>query len=169
MPVPLPTEVPGQGLVRLLNTAGGRVLCRAGNVDDGSVDSFLRRYGPEPMPVDGIDAGSVTRLSLPALDLVLDHLDAAQRAGRRVRVRRSPQLEALLASGRSARVTSSLGVTIGMATDDMPPSEPAGTQPDAEETAPPLPDDPRVPRIEDADPTRSKELGGAAPAVGPKT
>ena len=30
-----------------------------------------------------------------------------------------------------------------------------------------LPDDPRVPRPEDADPTRSKELGGAAPAVGP--
>ena len=36
-----------------------------------------------------------------------------------------------------------------------------------QETAPPLPDDPRVPRLEDAEPTRSKELGGAAPAVGP--
>jgi hypothetical protein len=56
-----------------------------------------------------------------------------------------------------------------MATDDLPPSEPVGTTPAAEETTPPLPDDPRVPRIEDADPTRSKELGGAAPAVGPKT
>jgi hypothetical protein len=30
-----------------------------------------------------------------------------------------------------------------------------------------LPDDPRVPQPDDADPTASKELGGAAPAVGP--
>ena len=30
-----------------------------------------------------------------------------------------------------------------------------------------LPDDPRIPQPEDADPTVSKELGGAAPAVGP--
>lgn len=30
-----------------------------------------------------------------------------------------------------------------------------------------LPDDPRVPKPEDADPTVSKELGGAAPAIGP--
>jgi hypothetical protein len=30
-----------------------------------------------------------------------------------------------------------------------------------------LPDDPRVPQPDDADPTVSKELGGAAPAVGP--
>ena len=44
-----------------------------------------------------------------------------------------------------------------------------GTTPDRpQETAPPLPDDPRVPRPEDAEPTRSKELGGAAPAVGPE-
>jgi hypothetical protein len=60
-------------------------------------------------------------------------------------------------------------VTTGMATEKMPRPEPAGTEPAADETAPPLPDDPRVPRIEDADPTRSKELGGAAPAVGPKS
>jgi hypothetical protein len=39
------------------------------------------------MRVDGIDAGSATSLSQPALDLVLDHLDAAERAGRRVAVR----------------------------------------------------------------------------------
>jgi hypothetical protein len=83
--------------VRLLNTAGGRVLCLAGEVDRASVDSFLRRYGREPMPVDVIDAGSVTGMSLPALDLVLDHLDAAERAGRPLPVRRSPQVEALLA------------------------------------------------------------------------
>jgi hypothetical protein len=168
MSLPPPSVDPGSGLVRLLNTAGGRVLCLAGDVDDRSVDSFLRRYGREPMPVDGIDAGSVTHLSLPALDLVLDHL-AAGRPGRRVRVRHSPQIEALLAGGRSARGTSPVRVTTGMATDDLPPSEPAGATPAAEDDAPPLPDDPRVPKIEDADPTRSKELGGAAPAVGPKT
>ena len=38
-----------------------------------------------------------------------------------------------------------------------------------QQTPPPLPDDPRVPRPEDAEPTRSKELGGAAPAVGPQS
>jgi len=48
-----------------------------------------------------------------------------------------------------------------------------GREPEAEDvagtpsSAPPLPDDPRVPRPEDADPSTSKELGGAAPAVGP--
>ena len=88
--------------MRLLNTAGGRVLCLAGEVDATSVDSFLRRYGREPMPVDGIDAGSVTRLSMPALDLLLDHLAVAQRAGRPVRVRRSPTVERLLAGARDA-------------------------------------------------------------------
>ena len=49
------------------------------------------------MPVDGIDAGSVTRMSMPALDLVLEHLAVAERAGRPVRVRRSPTVEQLLA------------------------------------------------------------------------
>jgi hypothetical protein len=44
-------------------------------------------------------------------------------------------------------------------------STPDGPQ----QTAPPPPDDPRVPRLEDAEPTRSTELGGAAPAVGPET
>jgi len=44
----------------------------------------------------------------------------------------------------------------------------AATRPDdRREAAPELPDDPRVPRIEDAVPTESRELGGAAPAVGP--
>jgi hypothetical protein len=83
--------------VRLLNTAGGRVLCLAGEVDATSVEAFLRRYGREPMPVDGIDAGSVTRLSPPGLDLVLDHLAVAERAGRPVRVRRSSVVEQLIA------------------------------------------------------------------------
>ena len=91
-----------RGVVRLLNTAGGRVLCLAGQVDADSVEAHVRRYGREPMPVDAIDAGSVTALSLPALDLVLDHLDVAERAGRTVRVRRSPEVERLLL-GRESR------------------------------------------------------------------
>lgn len=86
-----------RGVVRLLNTADGRVLCLAGEVDAAAVEAFLRRYGREPARVDGIDAGSVTALSMPGLDLLLDHLDAAQRTGRPVRVRRSPTVERLLA------------------------------------------------------------------------
>jgi hypothetical protein len=35
-----------------------------------------------------------------------------------------------------------------------------------EDAAPPIPDDPRVPRLEDQEPTASHDLGGAAPAVG---
>ncbi len=38
-----------------------------------------------------------------------------------------------------------------------------------DDVAPPLPDDPRVPRLADADPTVSKELGGAAPSIGSGT
>ena len=86
------------GVVRLLNTAGGRALCLAGEVDEATVEAHLRRYGREPMPVDVIDTGSVTRLSMPAVDLVLDHLAAGERAGRPVAVRRSPAVERLLAS-----------------------------------------------------------------------
>lgn len=99
------TAAPGPiGVVRLLNTAGGRVLCLAGAVDAASVEVHLRRYGREPMPVDGIDAGSVTALSAAAVDLVVDHLAAAERAGRPVRVRRSPTVERLLAAaGAGAR------------------------------------------------------------------
>ncbi|HEX2073229.1 MAG TPA: hypothetical protein VHF92_05535 [Geodermatophilus sp.] len=95
---PLPSEGPAaaRGVVRLLNTAGGRVLCLAGEVDAAAVDSFLRRYGREPAPVEAIDAGSVTSLSAPALELLLDHLDAAGRAGRPVVLRRSAPVERLL-------------------------------------------------------------------------
>jgi hypothetical protein len=93
-------DVPARGVVRLLNTAGGRVLCLAGEVDRAAVDSFLRRYGREPARVDGIDAGSVTSLSQPALDLVLDHLEAAGQAGRPVALTRSPEAERLLAGAR---------------------------------------------------------------------
>jgi hypothetical protein len=74
-----------RGIVRLLNTAGGRALCLAGEVDAAAVDAFLRRYGREPVRVDRIDAGSVTSLSDPARELVRQHLDAAERAGRPVR------------------------------------------------------------------------------------
>jgi anti-anti-sigma regulatory factor len=84
------------GVVRLLNSARGPVLCLAGRVDAGTVDEHVRRYGREPMPVAVIDAGSVTGLSASAVDLVLDHLDAAERAGRAVPVRRSPPVARLL-------------------------------------------------------------------------
>ena len=87
-----------RGTVRLLNTAGGRALCLAGEVDEATVEAHLRRYGREPMPVDVIETGSVTRLSTPALDLVLDHLDAGRRAGRLVLVRRSTVVDRLLAA-----------------------------------------------------------------------
>ena len=90
------------GVVRLLNSSHGAVLCLAGHVDAGTVDEHVRRHGREPMPVDLIDAGSVTRLSPSALDLVLDHLDAAERAGRAVPVRRSPSVERLLAERSAA-------------------------------------------------------------------
>jgi hypothetical protein len=73
-------------VIRLLNTTGGRLLCLAGVVDGPAVEEFVRRYGREPAPVDGIDAGSVTALSVPAVDLVRDHLLAARRADRAVTV-----------------------------------------------------------------------------------
>ena len=85
-----------RGVVRLLITAGGRVLCLAGDVDATAVDSSLRRYGREPARIDGIDAGSVTALSSHALGLLVDHLDAAGCAGRPVVLRLSPPVERLL-------------------------------------------------------------------------
>jgi anti-anti-sigma regulatory factor len=78
------------GIVRLLNTSGGRVLCLAGAVDAAAVEAFLRRYGREPARVDRIDAGSVTSLSAPGLELLLDHLETAGRAGREIPLNRSP-------------------------------------------------------------------------------
>jgi hypothetical protein len=51
--------------------------------------------------VQAIDAGSVTSLSPSALELVLDHLDVADRAGRHVAVRPSaPVARMLAAAGR---------------------------------------------------------------------
>lgn len=77
-----------RGAVRLLNTADGRVLCLAGAIDAGLVESFVGHYGAEPARIDVIDARSVTSLSAAARQLVLDHLDAAERRGQRVTLRR---------------------------------------------------------------------------------
>jgi sugar/nucleoside kinase (ribokinase family) len=85
------------GVVRLLNTSAGRTLCLAGNVDDGAVDAFLSRYGHEPARIDRIDAGSVTVLSPPGLELLRQHLAAARGAGRPVTVVVGPAVERLLA------------------------------------------------------------------------
>jgi hypothetical protein len=86
-----------RGVVRLLNTAGGRVLCLAGDVDAPAVAAFLRRYGREPARVDRIEAASVTALSAPAVELLLDHLTAAELAGRPVPLDPSPAVARLLA------------------------------------------------------------------------
>jgi len=95
---PLTSDGPAaRGVVRLLNTAGGRVLCLAGDVDEPAVASFLRRYGREPLGVEVIDAGSVTSLSASALELLLDHLDAAGRAGRAVVLHSSAPVDRMLA------------------------------------------------------------------------
>jgi hypothetical protein len=75
-----------RGVVRLLNTSGGRVLCLAGDVDPSVVGSFLARYGREPARVDRIDAGSVTALSGPGLELLREHLAAGELSGRPVPV-----------------------------------------------------------------------------------
>ena len=79
-----------RGIVRLLDTASGRTLCLAGEVDAAAVESFWRRYGREPAPVDVVDTRSATWLSSSALELLHDHLRAAERAGRPVVVRRAP-------------------------------------------------------------------------------
>jgi hypothetical protein len=80
------SATPARGIVRLLNTAGGRVLCLAGEVDAAAVEDFLRRYGREPARIDCIDAGSVTALSASGRELVLAHLAVAELAGRQVAV-----------------------------------------------------------------------------------
>ncbi len=89
-PQPPDSPVTRRGVVRLLNTTGGRLLCLAGAVDDAAVDSFWRRYGREPARVDRIDARSVTSLSEPGRELLLDHVEAAELAGRPVELRPSP-------------------------------------------------------------------------------
>lgn len=85
-----------RGVVRLLNTTGGRLLCLAGAVDAAAVDAFWRRYGREPARVDRIDARSVTALSEPGAQLLLDHVEAAELAGRPVELRPSPAVTRVL-------------------------------------------------------------------------
>ena len=85
-----------RGVVRLLNTTGGRLLCLAGAVDAAAVDDFWRRYGREPARVDRIDARSVTALSEPGRELLLDHVEAAELAGRPVELRPSPAVTRVL-------------------------------------------------------------------------
>jgi hypothetical protein len=86
-----------RGIVRLLNTADGRVLCLAGIVDAAAVDSFVRRYGREPARIDVIDAASVTAMGTPGVELLLDHLEAAARGSRPVELACSAVVERLLA------------------------------------------------------------------------
>ncbi len=100
---PPPEPPTARGVVRLLNTAGGRVLCLAGRVEAPLVEAFLRRYGREPVRIDAVDAGSVTELSAPAAELVHDHLVAAERAGRSVALSCSAPVERLLATGPQPR------------------------------------------------------------------
>ena len=83
--------------MRLLNTADGRLLCLAGEVDDRVVEAFLDRYGREPARIDRIDAGSVTVLSPSGLALLREHLAAARWTGRPVTVVVGPVVERLLA------------------------------------------------------------------------
>jgi hypothetical protein len=85
-------DVTSTGVVRLLNTSGGRVLNLAGDVDEATVEAFLQRYGREPARIDVIDARSVTSLSPPAVTLVRDHLWSAGCAGRPVTVRADTEL-----------------------------------------------------------------------------
>jgi hypothetical protein len=92
-----------RGVVRLLNTSGGRLLCLAGEVDGDVVDSFLLRYGREPAPVEAVDVRSVTALSDPGLELVVDHLRLAELTGRAVAVHCAPQVGRLLAGGLAER------------------------------------------------------------------
>ena len=95
-PEPPDSAVGRRGVVRLLNTTGGRLLCLAGAVDAAAVDAFWRRYGREPARIDRIDARSVTTLSRPGAELLLDHVEAAELAGRPVELRPSPAVTSVL-------------------------------------------------------------------------
>jgi anti-anti-sigma regulatory factor len=88
---------PPRGIVRLLNTSDGGVLCLAGSVDAAAVDSFVRRYGREPVRIHRIDAASVTAMGTPGVELLLDHLQAAARGSRPVELACSAVVEQLLA------------------------------------------------------------------------
>lgn len=88
-----------RGVVRLLNTAGGRVLVLAGEVDAAAVEAFSRCYGAEPVRVDVVDARSVTALSPSGRALLTDTLQWAEWTGRPVVLRSSPAVTRALADG----------------------------------------------------------------------
>jgi anti-anti-sigma regulatory factor len=79
-----------RGVVRLLNTSGGRVLVLAGDVDATAVEAFRCCYGAEPVRVDVVDARSVTALSPSGRELLTDTLRWAERTGRAVTLRSCP-------------------------------------------------------------------------------
>ena len=89
-----------RGVIRLLNTSEGGALCLAGDVDVAAVADFVRRYGREPVRVAAIDAGSVTGLSPSGLEILLDHLEVAERTGRPAALRSSPVVARSLAGLR---------------------------------------------------------------------
>ncbi len=93
MPV---SAVTRRGVVRLLDTAGGRVLVLAGEVDAAAVEAFRRCYGREPVRVDVVDARSVTVLSPSGRELLADTLQEAEWTGRPVVLRCSPAVAGVL-------------------------------------------------------------------------
>jgi anti-anti-sigma regulatory factor len=99
-----------RGVVRLLNSSSGGVLCLAGEVDAAAVTDFVRRYGREPARVAVVDAGSVTALSPSAREILLDHLEAARRSGRPAALRCSP------ATARALAAAGETGQTLEVAT-----------------------------------------------------
>ncbi|WP_051684029.1 hypothetical protein [Blastococcus sp. URHD0036] len=94
-----------RGVIRLLNSSSGGVLCLAGEVDAAAVTDFVRRYGREPARVAVVDAGSVTALSPSGREIVLDHLEVARRTGRPATLRSSPAAARSLAAAGEAGQT----------------------------------------------------------------
>jgi hypothetical protein len=90
-----------RGVIRLLNSSSGGVLCLAGEVDAAAVSDFVRRYGREPARVAVVDAGSVTALSPSGREIVLDHLEVARRTGRPATLRPSPAVARSLAAAEA--------------------------------------------------------------------
>jgi anti-anti-sigma regulatory factor len=99
-----------RGVIRLLNSSSGGVLCLAGEVDAAAVTDFVRRYGREPARVAVVDAGSVTALSPSGREILLDHLEVARRTGRPATLRSSP------AAARALAAAGEKGQTLAEAT-----------------------------------------------------
>ena len=93
------SAVARRGVVRLLNTSGGRVLVLAGEVDATAVEAFRRCYGAEPVRVDVVDARSVTALSPSGRELLTDTLQWAEWTGRTVTLRSCPLVRRALPPG----------------------------------------------------------------------